>query len=283
METRYCVLYNPLAGTRNGAESAKKLSGILGGHEIRYVDITAVTDYQIFFDSLSAGEEIIVAGGEGTLNRFANEAERFLDGRKILYYPTGTGNDFLRDIGQTDSEAPVEISAYLRNLPSVTVNGITRKFLNGIGYGIDGYCSETGERLREKSSRPINYTAIAIKGMLFSYKSTSAEVTVDGETRFFKNVWLAPCMYGRFFGGGMMPTPNQRRGEKKLSCLVWCGRSRLMTLALFPKIFSGEHVRHVRSIHIMEGRSITVKFNRPVALQIDGEVVTNVSSYSTQI
>ena len=56
-----------------------------------------------------------------------------------------------------------------------------------------------------------------------------------------------------------------------------------MTLALFPKIFSGEHVRHGRSIHILEGRSITVKFNRPVALQIDGEVVTNVSSYSTQI
>ncbi len=34
------------------------------------------------------------------------------------------------------------MNAYLHNLPRVPVHGKTRLFLNGVGYGIDGYCCE---------------------------------------------------------------------------------------------------------------------------------------------
>ena len=76
----------------------------------------------------------------------------------------------------------------------MTVNGKQYRFLNGIGYGIDGYCCQVGDEQREKSTKPVNYTAIAIKGLLFHYKPTNAVVTVDGETHNYRKVWLAPTM-----------------------------------------------------------------------------------------
>ena len=280
MNENCCVLYNPLSSSGNGEMLAKKLSEILPDSNIRYVDITSFSDYKTFFDFLPRGEKLIIAGGDGTLNRFVNEAELFIGGMKLYYYPCGTGNDFIRDIEKADAKEPVEISEAIKNLPVIKVNGLTKKFLNGIGYGIDGYCSETGEKRREKSSRPVNYTMIAIKGMLFGYNPTCADVTVDGKKYSFKDVWLAPSMNGRFFGGGMMPTPLQKRSSDTLSCMVWHGKNRLKTLMLFPKIFKGEHVKNEKAVSIMTGKSITVSFDRPVALQIDGEVVPDVTSYT---
>ena len=33
-------------------------------------------------------------------------------------------------------------------------------------------------------------------------------LVVDGTERVFKKVWIAPTMFGRRYGGGMMPTPD---------------------------------------------------------------------------
>ena len=290
MNKSYCIIYNPLSNCNNTEKSLNQISALLKDFSRRSVDITTISSYPDFFNSLDGNEDLVISGGDGTLNRFINEANPLKYGKKILYFPSGTGNDFARDItfekSSCSKNSPctlIEINDYLKNLPTVTVNGFTKKFLNGIGYGIDGYCSKTGEELRQKGRKNINYTQIAIKGMLFFYKATDASVTVDGTTCEFKNVWLAPTMHGRFFGGGMMPAPEQKRGSEKLSCMIWTGKSRLQTLALFPKIFKGEHIKNSRHVKIMTGKTITVSFKRSVALQIDGEVVPDVKSYTVTI
>ena len=116
--------------------------------------------------------------------------------------------------------------------------------------------------------------------MLFHYKPTNATVTVDGVKHSYKRVWLAPTMNGKFYGGGMMPTPNQDRMSGKLSVMVYHNLGKLKALAVFPSIFKGEHVKHKKNIAILEGRKITVEFDRPTPLQIDGETILGVSSYT---
>ena len=56
---------------------------------------------------------------------------------------------------------------------------MTKYFINGIGYGIEGYCCEEGDKIRATSDKPVNYTAIAIKGLLYKFKPRNATVTVD--------------------------------------------------------------------------------------------------------
>lgn len=277
---KYYVLYNPIAGGGVAEQEVKKLDGILSG-EIAYFDVTQIQDYQAFMQGLAEDGIVVICGGDGTLNRFVNNAKDALQGRKVLYFACGSGNDFLRDVEHTDGQ-PVELNPYIENLPVVSVNGKEYYFLNGVGYGIDGYCCEVGDELRLKSDKSVNYAGIAIKGLLFHYKPTGATVIVDGKEYRFEKVWLAPTMNGRFYGGGMLPAPEQRRENDKVSVMLFHGSGKLKSLMMFPSIFKGEHVKYEKHITVLSGNEITVKFDEPRALQIDGETIRNVSEYTAR-
>ncbi len=281
---KYNVLYNPLAGNGKGENAAKKLKELLNGDELTFTDMTKVNDYRALFASMPEDERVIVSGGDGTLNRFINDTEEVAFANHVYYYATGSGNDFLKDIGGNVGDKPVCIDKYLKALPTVDVKGKSYRFINGIGYGIDGYCCEVGDKLRETSDKPINYAGIAIKGLLFHYHPTSATVIVDGVEHKYKKVWLAPTMNGRYYGGGMIPTPKQDRLNKEhtVSVMVYYGSGKIKSLAVFPSIFKGEHVNHKEMVEVLSGKEITVRFDSPAALQVDGETIIGVTEYSVR-
>lgn len=281
---KYNVLFNPLAGNGKGENAAKKLKELLNGDELTFTDMTKVSDYRALFASMPEDERVIVSGGDGTLNRFINDTEEVAFANPVYYYATGSGNDFLKDIGGNVGDKPVCIDKYLKALPTVDVKGKSYRFINGIGYGIDGYCCEVGDKLRETSDKPINYAGIAIKGLLFHYHPTSATVIVDGVEHQYKKVWLAPTMNGRYYGGGMIPTPKQDRLNKEhtVSVMVYYGSGKIKSLAVFPSIFKGEHVNHREMVEVLSGKEITVRFDSPAALQVDGETIIGVTEYSVR-
>lgn len=281
---KYNVLYNPLAGNGKGENAAKKLKELLNGDELTFTDMTKVSDYRALFASMPEDERVIVSGGDGTLSRFINDTEEVAFANPVYYYATGSGNDFLKDIGGNVGDKPVCIDKYLKALPTVDVKGKSYRFINGIGYGIDGYCCEVGDKLRETSDKPINYAGIAIKGLLFHYHPTSATVIVDGVEHKYKKVWLAPTMNGRYYGGGMIPTPKQDRLNKEhtVSVMVYYGSGKIKSLAVFPSIFKGEHVNHKEMVEVLSGKEITVRFDSPAALQVDGETIIGVTEYSVR-
>ncbi len=285
---KYYVLYNPLAGTGNGPDMAR--ASVTGPDtEVVKKDITALSDteaYKTFLSELAPEDVIVLCGGDGTINRFVNATEGWDIPQDIRYIPCGTGNDFLKDIGKVGEEGCFSIKEYLCGLPTVEVKGKTYRFLNNVGFGIDGYCCEVGDAQKaanegKENPKPVNYTAIAIKGLLFHFKPCGATVTVDGVEHRYKKVWLAPTMKGVFYGGGMMPTPTQDRKdpEGNLSLMVMHGSGKLHTLMVFPGIFKGEHVKHEKIVDIHKGRDIRVVFDRPCALQIDGETILGVTEY----
>ena len=281
---KYNVLYNPLAGNGKGENAAKKLKELLNGDELTFTDMTKVSDYRALFASMPEDERVIVSGGDGTLNRFINDTEEVAFANPVYYYATGSGNDFLKDIGGNVGDKPVCIDKYLKALPTVDVKGKSYRFINGIGYGIDGYCCEVGDKLRETSDKPINYAGIAIKGLLFHYHPTSATVIVDGVEHKDKKAWLAPTMNGRYYGGGMIPTPKQDRLNKETHRLRHgvLRFGKVKSLAVFPSIFKGEHVNHKEMVEVLSGKEITVRFDSPAALQVDGETIIGVTEYSVR-
>lgn len=274
------VLFNPLSGNRCGRGGVELLDGYFSGAEVHYQDITTIDDYKIFLNKLLPEDVLVICGGDGTLNLFVNQIYDLEFSNSVYYYPTGSGNDFLRDLGKSAQDGPVQINDYIKNLPCVNVKGKTYRFLNGVGYGIDGYCCEVGEQLRKEGKKP-DYTGIAIKGLLFHYSSTNATVTVDGVEYTYKRVWIAPTMHGRYYGGGMMAAPTQQRNHPDglLSLMLFHNGNRIRTLCAFPSIFKGEHIKRTKLVALHRGHDISVRFDRPVTLQIDGEVITDVSEY----
>ena len=275
------VIYNPLAGKGTAQEDAKLLQVILDG-DMEYYDITRITNYAAFIGGMEKDVFLVIVGGDGTLNRFINDTDGIEISQEIVYFPTGTGNDFAKDLGK--GENPSLINQYLKNLPSAEVKGKRYRFVNGVGFGIDGYCCQVGDALKKIPGKKVNYTGIAIKGLLFRFKSRNARVTVDGKEYAYRKVWIAPTMHGRYYGGGMMAAPSQDRGnaDGTLSLVVLHGAGRFRTLCAFPGIFKGKHVKHTKMVAVHTGYEIKVEFDRPTPLQIDGETILNVTSYTAR-
>lgn len=274
------VLVNPLSNNSKGEEVIDKVLDIVQGE----ADVLKLTqlNLQDFVSRLNKEDELIIVGGDGTLNNFINRLEGNIPSNNIYLYPAGTGNDFLKDVNYDGGL--FLLNKYLVNLPKVTVKGKTSYFINGIGFGIDGYCCEVGDKLKAESQEKINYAGIAVKGLLFHFRKVNATIECDGEVYNYKNVWLAPTMKGRFYGGGLMIAPSQDRlsSDKLVTNVVYKTPFRLAALISFPSIFKGEHTKKKNIVKIVTGKKIKVTFDRPCALQIDGETILDVTSYEVE-
>lgn len=278
---KHRILYNPLTGGAD-LEHAKTVEGKYpAGDEFVYEDVTQIKDYAEYLAALGEGEDVVLLGGDGTLNYAANNLAGLELNAELYYCPMGTGNDFFMDVAK-EGEEIVKLNPYFKNLPTVTVNGKTTRFVNGVGYGIDGYCCEEGDRQRENGVEKINYAGIAIKGLLFYFKKRNAVVNVDGKEYQFKNVWLAPTMIGRYYGGGMKVAPDQDRlnEKKEMTLILLHTKTKLSGLIVFPGLFSGKHVENKKATTVLTGKCITVTFDRPTPLQIDGETISGVTTYT---
>ncbi len=278
------LFYNPSARNGKAAEDLQLIKKTLDGQDVEIYAVTDIDDYVSVIDKIQPEDIVYIVGGDGTLNRFINDSTNLRILGDIFFYSAGTGNDFKHDVDPDNSLYRIRLNDYIRSLPTVTVGGVTYKFVNGIGFGIDGYCCEEGDRQRAAGKQDINYSAIAVKGCLFRFKPYGADITVDGETRHYDKVWLAPTMFGKYYGGGMKVAPEQDRNNPQhtVTSVVIHGTGRLKTLIRFAKIFSGEHTKYTDMVDIRTGHEVRVVFDRPCALQIDGETVKNVTEYTVR-
>lgn len=259
------ILYNKNAGMPDDHESIHLLE-MLYDDALTFIDITKIRDYHRFFYGIEPDDFVIIAGGDGTLHRFVNDTAGIDYPCEILYFPNGTDNRFARRSGHFKGEPPFPITQYLRSLPTVTANEKTYRFLNGVGYGIDGYCCETGNGLKRAAAKPVHYKKIAVRGILFRYVPTDAAVIVDGVPHRYKKVWLASTMHG----------------SGSLSVLVCHSAGRLRTLRAFPSIFKRVHGKDTDMVTVLTGKEITVEFSDPRPLQIDGETILSAASYTAK-
>ena len=274
------ILYNSLAGNGKGETIANNIE--LENGENVFLDLTKIEDYNDFFRNIDCDDRVIICGGDGTLNRFIN-AINGLEVKNDLYIlATGGGNDFFNDLNLKPSNKPLLLNNYIKNLPTLHVKGKSYRFINGIGYGVDGYCCEArDEKKKEKPNKKVNYTLIALKGLLFHFKPRNATVTVDGKEYKYKNVWMATTMLGRFFGGGMMIAPMQKRDnpDNTLSLILLHDLTKLKVLYIFLSVFKGKHIKYKSVVEVLQGHEISVTYDKPAPMQIDGETISDVPSY----
>lgn len=278
------IFLNKKSNNGKAVAAEEKLKELFAGKEIQIIDVTSIKNAAEVCGNLCESDEIVIAGGDGTVSRFINDIYELHLTQNVWFYTCGSGNDFFNDIKDTCefSNCLIKLNKFMESLPKVTVNGESHYFINGIGYGIDGYCCQEGDKIRQTSTKKVNYTTIALKGLLYDFKPRNATVTIDGVTNSYKKVWLAPTMIGRYFGGGMKITPEQDRlnSEHTVSVCVAHDVGKLKILTVFPKIFSGKHVAYKDVVTICNAHHVTVSFDVPCALQIDGETYLNVKEYS---
>lgn len=276
------ILYNPLANGGHGEKGIAEVQAALAAETPETLDITA-TDTRAFLAGLSADDKVVLCGGDGTIHHLVNDLGGDIPAVPVYVWRFGTGNDFLHDV-TVDAADPaaqsVLLNDYIRDLPVVRVQGKTIRYLNGCSLGVDAVvCGMMEEnRLAPKKS---GYAATALRSFFKKYKPMSGRVTVDEDTREYDRIWMAAAMNGRFQGGGMKFAPEQDRAGHTLSCMVWHGTSALGTLLRFPFVIPGKHTKFP-ACDMRVGREITVELDAPTMIQLDGEVIDGVTSYTVR-
>lgn len=274
------ILYNPLANGGNGCEGLDDVIAAFEGEEQNVQDITRL-DTRPFLMSLPETDKVILCGGDGTINHLINDLCDELPGVPVYIWKFGTGNDFWRDVPVKQEKEMVLLNDYIRNLPVTEVNGRRIRFVNNCSYGMDGLICEIGEEQKRRTKKRVSYAKLALRVVFRDYQRANARVTVDGETREYEKVWMATVMNGRYLGGGMKLAPGQDRLSDKVCCVVWHTTPRFLSLILFVSVFWGGHVKLKNMFDMRFGRDVQVEFDRPAAMQLDGEVVHEVTQYST--
>lgn len=259
------IYYNPLADGGRGRVNALRLKDILRGDVLDFQDITEIDDIGKILFGMEPDDKIVIAGGEGTLNRFINALTGVENVNNIFFYCTGKGSN-------GENREIISITKYLKNLPLVYVDDNSVRFISNVSCGmIDSVRMAMDSRSLSRRKR-IRYRAKAIRGLM-RYRPSDAVVTVDGVKCQYRRVWFAPTVYANEINDAQ---------PDGVTTLVFHGR-RLKTLAVLPSIMRGKGERFMEEVDVLTGREITVSFDKPTPIRVDGEIFNDTAGYSVRV
>jgi diacylglycerol kinase (ATP) len=264
------LLYNPLSRNGKNERFIEKIKNELKkqGHAVVVYSLLTIDNPQAFISDCHEDDRIILVGGDGTINRLANRIYGMQIKQKIYMYQAGTGNDFIRSLKTKNKIVP--ISDYINTLPYVEYDDEKKYFLNGAGAGLDGYTGYLVNNSRFKKNK-LNYFRHTFEAFA-KFKPMGAHVTIDGKTWYEKKLWFASVMHGPYFGGGMKIAPKASRDNHELDLVVVRKVPKWLLIFIFPTIYLGWHTMFKSYVKIIKGHEVTIVFDKPTYMQIDGDV-----------
>lgn len=235
--------------------------------------------------SQSEAITIIVIGGDGTINEVLSGLH--LSRHVVLgCIPTGSGNDFAKGLHlPTNPMEALDNILYGRNTVSIDLgvieaNGRTSRFGISAGMGFDAsICHEAltspiKKILNKLHLGRLTYFFIALKQLLLYTPSTITLTIEGGETFTYQKAFFAAAFNQPCEGGGIHICPDARPDDGQLDICIVSDVSRLKLACFLPSAFWGLHT-HLRGVHFMRCKTISIQSNRSVPVHRDGETCGN--------
>ena len=266
------AIINPTAGGGRAGKTWPHVRAILerAGWELSE-SITQQRGHAMDLAASTPAEVVIAVGGDGTAHEVANGLFRANRDGVLGLIPNGTGSDFARALGLPRdplAAAHALVLARPRRVDVGEVNG--RSFLTIAGAGFDGEVARLVNTWPKVLSGTVMYV-LGILKMLVTYRPVDVEITLDGVSHR-ERLFLIAVGNTAWNAGGMWTVPAARADDGLLHTVIAGPLTRLETLIVLPKVFSGRHLEHpkVRQVHAHE---IRVTGARPLAIQADGESI----------
>ncbi|MFD4420337.1 diacylglycerol/lipid kinase family protein [Agromyces sp. NPDC058484] len=216
---------------------------------------------------------LVVVGGDGMASLGVNLVAA--TGVPLGIVATGTGNDFARSLGLPldDPVAATEalVTALVRP-PRTIDSGVVRHgglrtwFACVVSTGFDAVVNERANRMTRPRGRS-RYT-MALVRELATFRPRRYAITIDGVRRE-QHAMLVSVANAPFIGGGMKVVPHADLADGLLDVFIVHPVSRAALIAVFPKVFAGEHIHHP-AVEFVSGRRIVIEADDIVAYA-DGE------------
>ena len=275
---KYYLLVNPKGGHKRGLEIYEKVKHIFSsagtnitvlhteyaGHAF---DFANTLDF-VGYDGLCA------IGGDGTMYELINGMLKRDDNYKIPIglITGGTGNSFMYDVDCLDpiDAAKRIVQHKLRPLDIAKVNANGELFysFNIIGWGLATDAGKLAEKLRFLGG--VRYDVASIIEVLKG-KDRIATLTLDKEVIKENFIFIIGCNTIHT-GKAMKMAPMAQLNDGKIDLIIVRKTSRINLLKLFPKLFSGDHIKSPL-VEYRQVESFSISLEETNDLTIDGEII----------
>lgn len=264
------LLINPTSGRgrgeRAGRAAAERLTS--AGLAVRQLAGRDVRESQdIAREEVARGvDALVVVGGDGMVHL----GLQAVGGTDVPFgiIPAGSGNDFARSLGiplrDPAAAADVVIAGQERKVDLGRAGG--QWFGGVVAAGFDSRVNDRANRMSWPRGR-MRYN-LAMLAELRVFSAVPYRLELDGE------VWVTSAMLVTIgntpsYGGGMKVTPDAVLDDGLLDVMVVKPLSKARFLWLFPKVYSGAHVK-VPVVEVRRARSVRVEAPG-ITAYVDGE------------
>ncbi len=213
--------------------------------------------------------EIIVLGGDGTLNYVVNEM--LGNQLPLSIVSNGTGNDSVKSLhGENDFKKQVEIAiqGVVRSFDLGLCNG--RAFVNGLGIGFDGQVVQEMSKRKRKRGSHLDYLWTVLRTVA-GFREKDLSFSLDGK-KYTRKILLMTVSNGTTFGGGFVINPHASSTDGQLDV---CVLNEIAPLARFwhlPKLKTGSH-EALKACEFFKAIKVRVEHSEALVAHLDGEFI----------
>ena len=275
---KYYLLVNPKGGHKKGLEIYEKVKHVFSSSDTNIevlhteyaghaFDFANTLDF-VGYDGLCA------IGGDGTMYEIINGMLKREDKQKIPIglITGGTGNSFMYDVDCLDpvdaAKRIVQHNLRPLDIAKVNANGDLFYSFNIIGWGLATDAGKLAEKLRWLGG--IRYDVASIIEVLKG-KDRIATLKLDKEVIKENFIFIIGCNTIHT-GKAMKMAPLAQLNDGKIDLIIVRKTSRINLLKLFPKLFSGDHIRSPL-VEYRQVENFSISLEETNDLTIDGEII----------
>jgi diacylglycerol kinase (ATP) len=294
------VIFNPASGRGRGGRRIPAYLDLLRRHLGAFEhSLTAAPgdESRLARAALESGATTVVAvGGDGTWSQVADQVIGWPGGARLALLPSGTGNDFGRNLGLSFASPEDAVRALAAGRTRrVDVGRVTtpcapdrdrgrgdayraRHFLNVVGFGFDIAVIDAAASARFLKGAAL-YKITALQ-QLFRYPGIDVTVASPRHGARSGQRLIVVISNGRYFGGGFPIAPDAKVDDGQLHACVIEDGGPFRRAALFNRAERGQHVG-APEVQILSDDSFTVRFAPEEPLprfEVDGDVYGSAAS-----
>ncbi len=256
----WLVVVNPKAGVGAAASLATQIVGFLQSRSISYRMISpnsAVETNLLVREALQKNEvaKLLSVGGDGLFHLLLQLAIEFKVPLAIA--PGGTGNDFYRTLGWSESELPVYREHLISTEPSLVDVGVVDGEYFGavLSSGFDSVVNERANKLHWPKG-PAKYNA-AIVLEFPKFKAIDFKIYAD-EKILEVEAMLIAIGNGSSYGGGMQVCPDADLQDGLLDIMILHPVSKIEFIKVFPTVYKGTHIEHPQ-VEVIRAKRVRIE------------------------
>jgi len=278
----HAVIINPRAG---GGRALKRMLTLKrecpeAFDSIPWLEAETVSEAALFLHQLPSASRVLVAGGDGTVNRLL--ASVISNSHQLALMPLGSGNDLARSLGlnRLSARQCLDIargqSVRCIDTGQVWLNQSQDYFVSSLCAGFDASICQRVQLApkRLKGFGRYLYATLTALARLEAWdiKVSAADLVVHEGMALFASTLNTPS-----FGAGMPAAPHARIDDGALDVIAAGSFSRLGALAMLPRLLTGRHITHPKvTMHAVAGLRLNSK--RPIPIAVDGEYLGHTQS-----